>query len=584
MNRIFSLLLIVIVSMSHVFTYRAQTQEAKTASLNDPRELETFLDPIFAAQMEKLHIPGAAIAVVKDGKIFFTKGYGYANLERKTPVAPDKTIFRIGSITKVFTATALAQLAERRKINLNVDVNKYLKDFKIPNTYPQPVTFANLLTHTAGFDEINLGRKTTSADKVIPLGEFLKTRLIRRKPPGELISYSTYGMSLAGYLIETISGISYKEYLNKNLFQPLEMNRASVASVAANLQSELAAGYDYSAGDYHPLEFEYFHTLPASDINGTVTDMARFMLAHLEGGRLGKRRILSERGAREMHERHFVNHPRLLGITYGFFENRQNGLRAIEHEGVMDGFSSLMYLSPDKRVGIFVACNRETSGLQETVKANFLNRYFPASGKPDTSQPPAQLQERLDRFAGKYRADIYCHTCKEGERGYLPQAFDIKANDNGTISLWGGEWKQVEPLLFQLVSGQLNNGEVLVAFWQDQNGQITQMFNGTWTHDKLPRETEQAPATIILDPRIYDTYAGLYEIAPNQLVTITREGNKLFGEMTGQAKVELLPTSQTRFIVKVADAEINFIKDTQGQITHLILRLGRKEMRAKKIR
>ena len=584
MNRVCSLLLISIVSVSTVFPYRAQKQEARRVSLTDPKELEAFLDPIFAAQMGKLHIPGAAIAVVKDGKIFFTKGYGYANLERKTPVAPDKTIFRIGSITKVFTATALVQLAERRKINLNDDVNKYLKDFKIPNTYPQPVTLANLLTHTAGFDEINLGRKTTSADKVMPLGEFLKTRLIRRKPPGEFISYSTYGISLAGYLVETISGASYKEYLNKNLFQPLGMNRTSVASVPENLQSEIATGYGYSAGGYLPLGFEYFHTLPASDINGTVADMARFMLAHLEGGRYGKGRVLSERAARDMHERHFANHPRLLGFTYGFFENRQNGLRAIEHEGVMDGFSSLMYLSPDKRLGIYVACNRETGGLQQTVKAAILNRYFPASDKPDASQPQAQLQEGLDRFAGKYRADVYCHTCKEGERGYVPQAFDIKANDDGTISFWGGKWKRIEPLLFQLVDGQLDNGEVLVAFRQDQNGQITHMFNGTWTHERLSREAEQQPATIELDPRIYDAYAGHYEIAPNQLVTITREGDKIFGEMTGQPKVELFPTSQTRFIIKVADAEINFIKDTLGQITHLILHLNGKEMRAKKIR
>ena len=125
---------------------------------------------------------------------------------------------------------------------------------------------------------------------------------------------------------------------------------------------------------------------------------------------------------------------------------------------------------------------------------------------------------------------------------------------------------------------------MLVAFRQDQNGQITHLFNGTWTHERLSRETVRQPPTIELDPRIYDTYAGQYEIAPGQLVTITREGNKLFGEMTGQPKVEMFPTSQTRFIIKVADAEINFVKDAQGQVAHLILRLNGKEMRAKKIK
>lgn len=563
-----------------------RAQETKTVGLADAKELEAFLDPIFAERMEKLHIPGAAIAVVKDGKIFFTKGYGYANLEKKTPVLADKTIFRIGSITKVFTATSLVQLAERKKINLNTDVNFYLKDFKIQNTYPQPVTFANLLTHTAGFDEINTGRKTTDADKVIPLGEFLKTRLIRRKPPGEFISYSTYGISLAGYLVETISGVSFKDYLNKNIFQPLEMNRTSIGAVPANLQPDIATGYDYSSATsgYRPLAFEYFHTFPASDINGTVTDMSHFMLAHLEGGRYGKGRILSERAAHDMHEQHFTNHPRLLGITYGFFENRQNGLRAIEHGGSMDGFASLMYLAPDKRLGIYIACNRETGGLQETVKAKILNHYFSAQDKPDTNQPQAQLQERLDRFAGKYRADIYCHSCKEGARGYVPQAFDIRANNDGTISFWGGKWRQIEPLLFRLVSGQLDNGEVLVAFRQDQNGQITNMFNGTWTHEKLPPETTQQIVTVNISPQILNAYVGEYEIAPNRFVTITLEGGKLMGVITGQQKVELSPTSEIRFVVKEANAEVNFFKDSQGRVTHLILRLNGEEMRGRKIK
>jgi CubicO group peptidase (beta-lactamase class C family) len=564
-----------------------RAQETKTVGLTDPKELEAFLDPIFTERMKKLHIPGAAIAIVKDGKIFFAKGYGSADLEKKTPVIANKTIFRIGSITKVFTATSLVQLAERKKINLSDDVNKYLKDFKIQNTYPQPITFGNLLTHTAGFDEINMGRKTTDADKVIPLGEFLQTRLVRRKPPGEFISYSTYGISLAGYLVETISGTSFKDYLNKNIFQPLEMNRTSMGEVPANLQPDLATGYDYSssvAGGYHPLAFEYFHTFPASDINGTVTDMAHFMLAHVDGGRYGKKRILSERAARDMREQHFTNHPRLLGITYGFFENRQNGVRAIEHGGVMDGFSALMYLSPDKKFGIFVACNREVSGLQETVKARILNRYFPARDKPETNQLQAQLQERLERFAGKYRADIYCHTCKEGAQGYVPQAFEIKANNDGTISFWGAKWKQVEPLVFQLLSGQLDNGEVLVAFRQDQNGQITNMFNGTWTHEKMPPETTQQIVTVNISPQILNAYVGDYEIAPNRFVTITLEGDRLMGVMTGQQKVELSPASETRFVVKEINAEVDFFKDSQGRVTHLILRLNGEEMRGRKTR
>lgn len=559
-----------------------RAQEPKPITLADAKELEAFLDPIFKVQMEKLHIPGAAIAVVKDGKLLFAKGYGYADLEKKNPVIADQTIFRIGSITKTFTATALVQLAERRKINLNDDVNKYLKAFRIADTFAQPVTFANLLTHTAGFDEINVGRKTNNADQVVPLGEFLKTRLIRRKPPGQLFSYSTYGISLAGFLVETIARVPFKDYLNQNIFQPLEMNRTSIGAAPPNLQADFATGYSYVAGQYRPLGFEYFNTYPASDINSTVTDMAHYMLAHLEDGRYGKQRILGAAIARDMHARHFANDPRLIGFTYGFFESRRNNVRAIYHGGSMDGFSALMYLLPEQRIGIFIAANRETSGLQDRVKDEFLDHYFPVKDTSDKTQPGSQLAERLERFAGRYRNDVYCHSCAEGNRGYVPSAFEIKVNDDGTISFWGARWRQVEPLVFRLVGGQLDTGEVIVVFRENQKGEIEFMLNGTVAHEKLPPRV--LPATISLDEKVLNAYVGEYEIAANQLVTITREGNRLFGEMTGQPKVEIFPASETHFIIKTVEADLTFVKDTQGQVTGLILRLNEREMKGRKIR
>ena len=585
MNRVCSLLLIITVSVLTAFAHPVQTQEARTISLTDQAKLEALLDPIFAEQMRRLHIPGAVIVVVKDGRILFTKGYGFANVERRTPVVPDRTIFRIGSISKVFAATAVMQLADRGRINLNDDVNRYLQDIRVPNTYPQPVTFANLLTHTSGLDEINLGRKTSSPDRVIPLGQFLRTRLIRRMPPGEIISYSTYGITLAGYAVQSVSGIDFRDYLNRNIFRPLGMNRTSITAVPSQLQSDLAAGYEYAGNNYHPLGFEYFHTYPASDVNSTATDMARFMLAHLEGGRYGRGRILSGGAARQMHGRQFANHPRLLGMTYGFFESRRNGVRAVEHDGSMDGFSALLYMAPEQRLGIFVACNREVNGLQDRVRNAILNHYFPVRQDAETVRRQAtQIRERLDRFAGRYRADYYCHTCAEGARGYVPPAFDITANDEGTLSFWGGRWRQVEPLLFQLVSGQLDNGEVVVAFREGRSGQITHMLNGIYAHERLPRETSPQPATVNLDPQILNAYVGQYQIAPNRLVTITLEDGRLMGEMTGQPKVELSPTSETRFIVREAEAEVNFVRDEQGRITHLILRLNGQEMQARRIR
>ncbi|HEX8736644.1 MAG TPA: serine hydrolase domain-containing protein, partial [Pyrinomonadaceae bacterium] len=367
--------------------FPAQKQSAAAFQTDEAKELEKLFDPIFAERMEKLHIPGASVAVVKDGKIIFAKGYGVADVEKKTPVVADKTIFRIGSITKVFTANAVMQLAERGKINLSDDVNKYIKGVRVPDNFAPPVTFADLLTHTSGLDEISPGRRTSNEAELIPLGAFLKTRIVRIRPPGEVISYSTYNSALAGHIVEQITEMPFRRYVRENIFEPLRMRRTSFSNVQEEFKNDLATGYEYSENKYQKLPFQWFHTFPASDINSTATDMARFMMAHLAGGALDGKRILSERMTSEMHRTHFRNHPQTSGWAYGFYEGKFNNARIIEHGGSMDdGYSALMTLVPEKNMGIFIACNTESGafGMAGAVKNAFLNRYLPASVKSET--------------------------------------------------------------------------------------------------------------------------------------------------------------------------------------------------------
>lgn len=429
---------------------------------------ETFVDGVMAKQMASSRVPGAVVVVVRDGQVFFSKGYGYANLATKAPVIPDRTIFRIGSITKVFTAMAVMQLADGEQLALTADVNEYLRTAKVPATYREPVTAASLLTHTAGLDEISPGRRTTDPRAQIPLAKFLATRIVRRKPPGTTIGYSTYNMALAGHLVESITGTHLRDYFAANIFGPLKMNRTSLGAVPAEQQRDLAIGYDER---HRPLPFEYFHTYPASDINSTGADMGRFILAQLGG----------ERATRQMQERQFANHPRLIGMTYGWFENRRNGLAAIEHGGTMDGYAALVWLAPRENIGIYVAANIENSGFPVAVRNAIIDRHFTAPEEP----APAALKAPLARFAGSYRNDIWCHSCPAGARGFLPSPVKITVNDDGTLSLWGGRWAQVEPLLFRLTGGQLDNGETIVAFREDAAGRITHFFNGTWTHERI---------------------------------------------------------------------------------------------------
>ena len=452
-------------------------------------ELESLFDPIFTEQMAKLHIPGAVVAVVKEGRILFTKGYGYADIEKKTPVVPDKTIFRIGSITKVFSATAVMQMADRGKIKLADDVNRYLKAFKVSPTYPQPITFAHLLTHTSGLDEISPGRRTDDENKVVPLGAFLKTRLVRIQPPGEVISYSTYNAALGGFVVEQMTETPFKVYLRKNVFDPLRMNHTSITAVRDEYKQDLARGYEWDGKNYQKLPFQWFNTYPASDINSTAIDMARFMLANLAGGALEGKRILSERAIREMHSTHFRNHPRVPGWAYGYYEGEQNGRHYVEHGGSMDdGYSALLTMLPKEKLGLFVACNTETGGfgVAETVKEALLNRYYPTSEKSkavkqETNQSPASLQ----RFAGKYRPYIYCHTCPPNSGAYFPDPGEVKVNDDGTLSFQDERWRQIEPLLFELTTGP-RAGKRLLAFRESAEGRITFMFQETYrTYERV---------------------------------------------------------------------------------------------------
>jgi CubicO group peptidase (beta-lactamase class C family) len=381
------------------------------------------------------------------------------------------------------------QMADRGKIKLADDVNNYLKDFKVPPTYPQPITVANLLTHTSGLDEISPGRRTADESKVVPLGAFLKTRLVRIQPPGEVISYSTYNAALAGFLVEQITETSFKIYLRKNVFDPLGMNHTSITAVRDEFKQDLASGYEWDGKSYQKLPFQWFNTYPASDINSTATDMARFMIANLQYGQLEGKRILSEKTARDMQKTHFRNHPQIAGWTYGFQEGTQNHLRFIEHGGSMDdGYSALMTLVSEKNLGIFVACNTETGGfdLAGAVKKAIMNRYYPVLTKPEVPKTPNPSPDSLKRFAGKYQPIIYCHSC-EPNTSFVPAQFEVKVTEDGMLSFLSGRWKQIAPLLFVLTDGE-QAGQARFGFRENSKGEITHMFHETYrVYEKVSR-------------------------------------------------------------------------------------------------
>jgi len=446
----------------------------------DPKELETFVDKIFTEEMERQHIPGAEFVFVKDGKVFFSKGYGFANLEKQQRAVPEQTIFRIGSISKVFTATAVVQLADRGRLNLQTDVNRYLKKLKVPATFSEPVTPAHLITHTAGFDEIRPGTQGPTAESVLPLADFLSTRLKRIRPAGETIAYSTYGITLAGLLVEEVSGIPFESYLAKNIWKPLSMNRTSI-TVPATSKNDLALGYEYVNGVNQPQAYEWYHTTPASSINSTAMDMARFMIMNLQKGRYEKARVMSDGAARDMQRQHASGHPKIPGVAYGFFEDEYQGLRILEHGGNVAGFSSQMVLIPEHNAGFFMVNHHENSNLRDTVKWAILERYYsnPAAVKVPIAKDEYKL--RAPMFAGTYRWNVFCHTCPQSASGPVLKA---SSNEDGTVKLSNSShrWIEVEPMLFVRDDGQSR-----IAFQSDKSGKVKYLYSsGFWVFERVP--------------------------------------------------------------------------------------------------
>src|SRR2546423_13336768 len=207
-------------------------------------DFETFLDALIPSQLRNRNIAGAVVSVVKDGQVLFQKGYGYADVEGKKPVLPDQTLFRPGSISKLFTAIAVMQLVEQGKLDLDRDVNEYI-DFAIPKTYPEPVTLRRLLTHTAGFEEVLKNLFVASQQQMKPLHDYLVAALPARIfPPGKVAAYSNYGLTVAGYIVERVSGEKFESYIDNHILKPLKMQSSTFAQPPPGpLEPQMSQGY-----------------------------------------------------------------------------------------------------------------------------------------------------------------------------------------------------------------------------------------------------------------------------------------------------------------------------------------------------
>jgi CubicO group peptidase (beta-lactamase class C family) len=456
----------------------------------DAAEMEAFMDDLLKKQMDENHIAGAAVAVVKGGQLFFAKGYGYADLENKIPVDAETTIFRTGSVGKAITWTAVMQLVEQGKLDLDADINTYL-DFRIPDTYPQPITLKHLMTHTSGIEDRWVGSLTPDASELLPEREWMIANFPGRvRPPGEMAGYSNYNAMLGGYIVAQVSGEPYDQYIQKHIFDPLGMTHSTVQpQMPENLIPFASKSYTYVDGAFQPFP-EYFPQ-PAGLASGfhqlSVTDMARFMIARLEGGFYGDAsteiRILEEGTARQMLTTLYTPDPRLRGTAYGLFDFSDNGQWVLGHTGYAPVMVSELLLLPDQHLGVYVTYN--SLGAREGAlvfqhfgfQKAFLDHYYPAPAVSPI-HPPVDFAQRAERFAGFYKtANNHSTTPEKVARLFGGETMlVIRDGGDGTlvVPMGGGvelRFVEVEPFYFRQVDGSLS-----MVFRADDQGRITNLF------------------------------------------------------------------------------------------------------------
>ena len=396
------------------------------------QDADAWLDGYMPYALKRGDIAGAVVVVVKDGHVLTQRGFGYANVAKRLPVDPARTLFRSGSVSKLITWTAVMQQVEAGRIDLDADVNKYL-DFTIPPKDGKPITMRQLMTHTAGFEEHAKYVMFTDPTAFMPLGEFVKTQLPRRiYAPGTTPAYSNYGTTLAGYIVERVSKTPYNDYVERHIFQPLGMSHSTFRQpLPKALAPLLASGYKLASGK--PGKFEYLPTAPAGGLTSSGADMARFMIAHLNDGA----GLMQPATARMMHDTPLTLLPPLNRMELGFFETNINGRQVIGHLGDTVLYHTALHLFMNEKVGLYVSFNSwgedtAVSPVRHELFEQFADRYFPPIGPADGRVDARTAAAHAKMLAGTWIKSRRAETTMFALPNLLGQV-KVSVNDKGDL-------------------------------------------------------------------------------------------------------------------------------------------------------
>jgi len=431
----------------------------------EPADLQAFFDGVIPMQLERSDIAGASVLVMKDGNVLLEKGYGYADWKKKAPVDPVTTIFRLASISKLFTWTSIMQLQEQGKLDIDADVNRYL-DFQIRPAFDQPITLRNLMTHTGGFEEVSRDIIITDPKWKISLRDYLIANQPKRLfPPGKIPGYSNYGVGLASYIVQRVSGEPFEQYVEEHIFAPLGMTHSTFYQpLPKAFPATPSEGY---RGDTEKpaVGFEIFNPAGAGGLSSTAADMGRFGQALLNGGELDGKRILKPETLAQMWTPQFRASDQLPPQCMGFYQTWRNDLRWIGHEGDLIAFHSLFFVEPKEKLLLFVSYNSAGGGNKPRPEIidMFSDRYYPSDkGQGDKKQAFISLpHNELTAIEGTYQSTRRSDSTKLAP-GNLFEQRSATVDKDGVLhvedvkNLRGHpiKWKPISKDLWQEVDGQ----------------------------------------------------------------------------------------------------------------------------------
>ena len=510
--------------------------------------------------------PGAAVIVVKNGKTLLRKGYGLADVELGVKVEPDM-VFRLGSITKQFTAAAILLLAERGKLSLSDDMTKFFPDYPAKG---RVVTVEHLLTHTSGIKSytslpawLSMWRKDMTVSELIDL--------FKNEPPdfapGEQWAYNNSGYILLGAIIEKVSGQTYEQFLRQNIFEPLGMTHTFYGS-ATRVIPRRVPGYSKTKDGLQNAEYlSMTQPYAAGSLLSTVDDLALWDAA------LYTEKLLRQASLQRAWTPYVLKDGTPTGYGFGWSKWQYEGHTVVEHGGGINGFTTMVVRFPDDRVYVAVLTNRDYSspdGIAFKLAAL-------AAGKPLRPLVAVAIKpEEMDALAGVYRIN---------ER----EAYNIR-HDGAKLTFQRNAGRQNE--IFPLSPTVFffdKEGFERVTFTKDSAGKVTGLkvtrrfgppTAAARTDKPLPKERE----AVKLSAEVLERYVGVYELTPTFSVEIVRRGEQLYAQATGQPEVEIFPLSEKLFFLKVVDAQLEFQTGADGKVTGLVLHQNGRDIPAKKVK